>query len=221
MYDFLNIKYSFVLIGLTINWGPLEASALTLLFVPQLYSWWRKHEVTSITNCSVIIWEALVESSSEAWCTFWVVRVSWWCWGSFYWFSLDHHWDSNIVVVWDILWFISILLSDGFKGVITYNLSERFKSNTVDNIQSIGWGDFKGKVSLLIDWNVDELGVSIVLCNGTKSIGKVGMGLGAGFGHQKCLWDKLGSLSILGSIDLGDYESSKGKLYNFWKTHIF
>ena len=120
---------------------------------------------------SVIVWESLVECGGKTWSAIGSVWVSERCWGKFKWFSLDHHGDGHIVVVGWVLDFVSILLSNGFECVISDDLSEGLEGDAVNNIESIGWGNLKSKSSLLIDWNRNELRVSlidscIVLCTG-------------------------------------------------------
>jgi len=45
------------------------------------------------------------------------------------WDSLDHHADSNVVVVRRVLLLISILLQDGVEGIVTNNLSETLEGD--------------------------------------------------------------------------------------------
>ena len=73
---------------------------------------------------------------------------------------MDHHGDGNVVVVAGVLGLSSGLLSDGLEGVVTNNLSERLEGDGVNGIEGIGWGDLKGEGSLLINWDIDVLGVS-------------------------------------------------------------
>jgi len=88
---------------------------------------------------SVIIWESLVERGGEGWSAIWGVWVSEWGWSKFKWFSLDHHGDGNIVVIGWVLDFVSILLSNGFEGIIANDLSEGLERNAVNHIKCIGW----------------------------------------------------------------------------------
>jgi hypothetical protein len=87
---------------------------------------------------------------------------------------LDHHGDGNVVVVAGVLGLSSGLLSDGLEGVVTNNLSERLEGDGVNGIEGIGWADLKGEGSLLINWDIDVLGVS----SEDLSIGELGLGHG-------------------------------------------
>jgi len=77
--------------------------------------------------------------------------VKWWSGGGL-WDSLDHHGDGDVVVVGEILGFVSVLLEDGIEGVVTNNLSERFKSDGFDVIKGIGWSNIKGNSFNFVDW---------------------------------------------------------------------
>ena len=148
---------------------------------------------------SVIIWESLVERGGKRRSAIRSVWVSNRCWSKFEWFSLNHHGNCDIVVIRWVLDFVSILLSNGLEGIITNNLSERFKGDGVDFIKGVGWGNLEGKSSLLIDWNRNELGVTIINLSislaGKRScsVHKMHMGSGSSLnlGHSLCY--KLGS----------------------------
>ena len=111
---------------------------------------------------SVIVGEALVEGLGESRCAIGVVGISGGGRGDLSWLSSDHHGDSDVVVVGGILGLVSVLSSDGLKGVVADDLSEGLQSNAVNDIESICWGDLEGLCSLLIDWNRNELRVSII-----------------------------------------------------------
>ena len=167
---------------------------------------------------SVIIWESLVERGGKRRSAIWGVWVSEWCWCKFKWLSLDHHGNGNIVVVGWILDLVSILLSDGLESVVSDDLSEGLKSDAVNDIESVGWGNLEGEGSLLIDWNRNELGVTIINLGiglTTESGGGVlqvlvGSRSSLNLGHS--LSNKIGSGS--GGGGLSDHSSSQGKLNN-------
>jgi hypothetical protein len=62
------------------------------------------------------------------------------------------------VVRW-VLLLISVLLQDGVEGIVANNLSETLKSNRLDAIEVVGWGNLKSDSLDLIDWNIDVLRV--------------------------------------------------------------
>ena len=105
---------------------------------------------------AIIIWETFIERLGEGLSSIkWIVK--WWSGGGL-WDSLDHHGDGDVIVVGEILGFVSILLEDGVEGVVTNNLSERFKSDGFDVIKAIGWGNFKVDCLNFIDWYHNFLG---------------------------------------------------------------
>jgi len=59
-----------------------------------------------------------------------------------------------------VLLLISVLLQDGVEGIVANNLSETLKSNRLDAIEVVGWGNLKSDSLDLIDWNIDWHGVS-------------------------------------------------------------
>ena len=105
---------------------------------------------------AVVVWETLIEGLSEGLSAIiWVVeRRS----GGGLWDSLDHHGDGDVVVVGKILSLVSVLLEDGVEGVVTNNLSERFKSDRFDVIKSVGWGNVESNSFNFIDWDSNVLG---------------------------------------------------------------
>jgi len=108
---------------------------------------------------TIIIWESLIERLGKS--NLSIIRVlEWWSGGSL-WDSLDHHGDSDVIVVSDILLFISVLLEDGVESVVSNNLSEGFKSDRFDVVKSIGWGDLEGNGLSFINWDIESLGVLI------------------------------------------------------------
>ena len=157
MYDFLNIKHSLVLINLIVI---EDVSPHCILHLNTSMSNWAQTTIVW-SLCSIIIWETFIEGGCKAWCTIWSVWVSSWSSGGFGGSSSDHHWDGNVIVVTSVFGFVSILSSDGVEGIISDNLSEWFKSNWVNFIKSIGWWNLKSKCSLLINWNVNDLGVGL------------------------------------------------------------
>lgn len=166
---------------------------------------------------SVVIWESLVERGGEGWSAIWGVWVSHWSWGKFKWLSLNHHRDGNIVVIGWVLDFVSILLSNGFERVIADDLSEGLQGNAVNNIERIGWGNLKGKSSLLIDWNRNELRVglkssSIVTSEGSSSVAKMLVGLRSNLNLGHSLSYKLGG--ALRGRSLRHHSTSQGELDN-------
>ena len=148
---------------------------------------------------SVIIWESLVQGGCKRSGAIGGVWVSHGCWGKVKWFSLDHHGDGDVVVIGWILDLVSILLSNRFEGIVTDDFSECLESDAVNDIECIGWGDLEGKSSLLIDWNRNELRVSlvnsciVVSAKSSSSVAKMFMGSGSSLnlGHSLCY--KLGS----------------------------
>ena len=76
---------------------------------------------------SIIVWETFVKSLSQSLGSIiWILK--WWS-RLLFWDSLDHHADSNVVVVRRVLLLISILLQDGVEGIITNNLSETLEGD--------------------------------------------------------------------------------------------
>ena len=108
---------------------------------------------------SVIVWESLVECGGKTWSAIGSVWVSERSWSQFKWFSLDHHGDGNIVVVGWVLDFVSILLSNGLKGVVTNDLSEGLEGHRVNDVSL----ELRSHLDLdglnLVDWDTEELGV--------------------------------------------------------------
>jgi len=90
--------------------------------------------ITEYFRCSIVVWEALVEGGGKG-CG---MSGSWGS-GGLDWLSLDHHRDSNIVVVRGVLLFVSLLSSDGVEGVVSNDLSEGLESDALDLIQGMGW----------------------------------------------------------------------------------
>jgi len=137
---------------------------------------------------AIIIWETLIEGFSKSLGAIERI-VKWWSSGGL-WDSLDHHGDGDVVVVGEVLGFVSILLEDGVEGVITNNLSEGLKSNGLDVIESIGWGNLQGDGLDLIDWDINHLGEFIEVI--------LGLSLGG---------DKVGSLWCSGWLG-GNHDGS-------------
>ena len=105
---------------------------------------------------AIVVWESLIERLSESLSSIiWVVK--WWSSGGL-WDSLDHHGDGDVVVVREILSLVSVLLEDGVEGVVTNNLSERFKSDGFNVIKSVGWGNVESNCFNFIDWDGHILG---------------------------------------------------------------
>jgi len=76
---------------------------------------------------SVVIRESLIEGLSEA-----LLSIVWVLGGSSggdLRDSLDHHGDSDVVVVSGVLLLISVLLEDGVEGVVADDLSERLEGH--------------------------------------------------------------------------------------------
>ena len=140
-----------------------------------------------------------------------------WGGGGFDWLSLDHHGDGNVVVVGGVLGLGSVLLSDGLEGVITDNLSERFKGDGVNAIEGVGWGDLEGKSSLLINWDGNELGVGsedfgigeFGVSKGLHGGGEVSMSFGSNLDGSHSIGNEVNSSSVLDSGGLGACKGSK------------
>jgi len=152
MYDFLNIKHSLVLINfIVIEDVRPHCNQLHLLtqgvWVNELRPWrvWW--------SCSVIIWETFIEGLVQ-WLSF---KSGWFVFLSFLWVSLDHHGNSNIVVISWVLGLGSILLENGIESIVTNNFSESLKSNWLDVIQFISWGSFDSNSGNFINWDLDQL----------------------------------------------------------------
>jgi len=156
---------------------------------------------------AIIIWETLIERLGEGLSSIeWIVK--WWGGGGL-WDSLDHHGDGDVIVVGEILGFVSILLEDGVEGVVTNNLSERFKSDGFDVIKAIGWGNFKVDCLNFIDWYHNFLGelVEIVL------------GLSFGVNENSSFWGwvsgGLGDIGFGASLGLDESNTSVLLLTSF------
>jgi len=167
---------------------------------------------------SVIIRESLVECGGKRRSAIWGIRVSRGSWGKLEWFSLDHHGDGDIVVIGWVLDFVSILLSNGFECVITDDLSEGLEGDAVNNIEGIGWGNLEGKSSLLIDWNRNELRMSLVSGgiavsrNSGSGVAKMFMGGRSNLDLGHSFSNEFGG-TLRGSC-LRDHSTSQGKLDN-------
>jgi len=160
-----------------------------------LNSWWSVnltlpgwgHIINGVIT--IIIWEALIERLSEGLSSIkWVMK--WWSGGGL-WDSLDHHGDGDVIVIGEILGFVSILLEDGVEGVVTNNLSERFESNRFDVIKTIGWGNFKVNSFNFIDWYHNFLGELV----------EVVLGLSFGVNENLSFWGWVGGLGGVGIND--------------------
>jgi len=189
-------------------------------YVPLYYTCFIRSSDRSLTigpNYSVIVWEALIESGGKSLGAIWRVWVSRWGSGGLNWLSLDHHGDGNVVVVRGVLGLRSVLLSDGLEGVITNNLSERLEGDGVNAIEGVGWGNLKGKSSLLINWDGDQLGVGsedlsigelrFRVGKGLHSVLKVLVGLGSLFNGSHGVGNEVNGGSVLESSSLS---ASKG-----------
>ena len=108
---------------------------------------------------SIIVWETLVKSLRQGLVT--VVWVPKWGWGKLLWDSLDHHADSDVVVIRWIFLLISVLLQDGVEGIISNNLSETLESNRFNSIEVISWRNLQGDGLDLINWDVNWHGILI------------------------------------------------------------
>ena len=108
---------------------------------------------------SIIVWEALIKSLSQTLGTIIWVSKRWW--GLLLWDSLDHHTNSDVVVVRWILLLISILLQDGVEGIISNNLSETLESNRFDSVKVVGWRNLESNSFDLINWNINWLGILV------------------------------------------------------------
>ena len=136
---------------------------------------------------TIIVWEALIEGLSKGLGSIeWVVK--WWSSGGL-WDSLDHHGDSDVVVVGEILGLISVLLEDGVEGIVTNDLSERLESNGLDVIKGVSWRDLKSDGFDLIDWDINELGELV----------EVILGLSFGTNEVAGLWS---TGVVRGSLDI-------------------
>jgi len=224
MYDFLNIKYSFLLIGLKYNSGYGLVSQ-NLLFPSPIYTLFIRSSdvIDNGSYCSVIIRETFIEGSSEGLGTVWGVWVGGWGSSGLNWLSLDHHGDGDVVVVGGVLGLGSVLLSDGLEGVITDNLSERFKGDGVNAIEGVGWGNLKGEGSLLINWDGNELGVGsedfgigeFGSSKGLHGVGEVSVGGGSSFELGHGLGDEGHGVLVLNSSGLSACKGSKGGEFHF------
>ena len=173
---------------------------------------------TLLHAVSIIVWESLIERGGKRRSAIGGIRVSKRSWGQFKWFSLNHHGYGNIVVIRWVLDLVSILLSDGLESVVSDDLSEGLKSDAVNDIESVGWGNLEGEGSLLIDWNRNELGVTII------NLG-IGLTTESGGGVLQVLVGSRSSLNLGHSLSnkvsggrggggLSDHSSSQGKLNN-------
>ena len=137
---------------------------------------------------AIVVWETLIERLSESLSSIiWVVK--WWSGGGL-WDSLDHHGDGDVVVVGEILGLVSVLLEDGVEGVVTNNLSERFKSDGFDVIKSVGWRNVESNSFNFIDWDGDVLGELVEIL----------LSLSLGADESGGLWSWMGGSSWLGGI---------------------
>jgi len=184
---------------------------------------------TSSPIFSVIIWESLVEGAGKSLGTVWSIWVGSWSGSSLDWLSLDHHGDGDVIVVGGVLGLGSVLLSDGLEGIVTNNLSERLEGNGVNAIEGVGWGNLKGKSSLLVNWDGNELGVGsedfsigeLGSVEGSHSVGEMSVGsrsslnLGHSFGNDGH------GVFVLNGGGLGACKSSKSSefhfVYNYYK----
>jgi len=115
---------------------------------------------------SIIVWETFIEGLGKGFST--VVWVSGWSSSSLWWDSLDHHGDSDVVVIGNILLLVSVSLQDGVEGVVTNNLSETLKSDGFNGIEVVGWGNLEGDSFNLINWDINVLGLLIELILGSS-----------------------------------------------------
>jgi len=119
---------------------------------------------------SIIIREAFIESFGQSLGA--IIWISEWCWSLLLWNSLDHHANGDVVVVRWIFLLISILFQNGVEGVVSNNLSETLKSNRLNSIEMVGWGNLEGNSLNLIDWDVNwhGVGIEIILSLGLNKV---------------------------------------------------
>ena len=171
-------------------------------------------------HISVIIWESFIKLRSQRGRTLGSVWISLRSWCKFKWFSLDHHWNGDIIVVGWVFDLISILLSDWFKSVITNDFSEGLEGHTINNIKGIGRWNLQGKSSLLIDWYRHQLWVSVINFSigleGGKTIAEMDVGSTTGFNLRHGLHNKVGCSLVLRLDSRGFryHGSCQGKLNN-------
>ena len=139
-----------------------------------------------------------------------------WGSGGLNWLSLDHHGDGNVVVVRGVLGLVSLLSSDGLESVVSDNLSEGLEGHTLDLIQAIGWGNLNGHGELLINWDGNQLGVSLK-SGGIVHHSNTGVGVRVGSleSGKGVVQKSLGSVS--GSTHL---ESSGDELHVFAEADL-
>ena len=170
---------------------------------------------------SIVIWESFIKSWCEGSWSIWGVWVSLWNRRNISWSSFDHDWDGDIVVVRDVFLFISCLSSNWFECVITNDFSKCFKSNTVNSVQYVSWGNFKSKGSLLINWDGDKFWSTVEwlwFVHGAEGVIKVEFGFRSLFDHWEGLWDEGGSFFVLNSW--GSWEHQCCKCYFCNSVHI-
>ena len=85
------------------------------------------------------------------------------------WHSLDHHGDSDVIVVRWILLLISVFLQDGVESVVTNDLSETLESNRLNLIELVGWCDLQSHGLDFIDWDINDLRVLVEIWGGGLS----------------------------------------------------
>ena len=130
---------------------------------------------------SIVIWEALVESLGQSLGA--IIWVSERCWSLLLWDSSNHHTNGDVVVIRWILLLISVFLQDRVEGVIANDLSETLKSNGLNLVKVVGWGNLKSNGFNFIDWDIDWHRVSLKVILGTslnKAVGSWGSGVWSG-----------------------------------------
>ena len=108
---------------------------------------------------SIVIRETLIESLGQSLLSIVWILEGWW--GLIFWNSLDHHADSDVVVIGWIFLLISVLLQDGVEGIVSNNLSETLKSNRLNSVEVVSWGNLQSDGLNLINWDIDWHGVSV------------------------------------------------------------
>jgi hypothetical protein len=106
---------------------------------------------------SIIIRETFIKGGGKG-DTSWVIWIVGWWVSNILWDSSDHHGDSDVVVVRLIFLLISVLLEDRVECVVSNDLSETLKSNRLDVVEIVSWGDIEGNGFDLIDWDIEVLG---------------------------------------------------------------
>ena len=174
-------------------------------------------------NFSIIVWESFIEGGSEGGGTVWSIWIGSWGSGGLDWLSLDHHGDGDVIVVGGVLGLGSVLLSDGLEGIVTNNLSERLEGNGVNAIEGVGWGNLKGKSSLLINWDGNELGVGsedfsiseLGSVEGLHGVGEMSVGSRSRFNLAHSIGNEGHGVLVLNGGGLSACNSSKGNEFHF------